>query len=140
MIAGTQELEAPEFDPSSPSPDHEGFWSPLRKSLTHNLLGYIPTFASLTNRIVLSPPSDRSDKPVVTYIDRQGTGRRLTDESHKSMVEALRTLEEEGVCEVQIVRMENVGLREQVRLVARSAVSIHWSTVLLLEFRELPQS
>ncbi|KAF9442887.1 hypothetical protein P691DRAFT_680626, partial [Macrolepiota fuliginosa MF-IS2] len=124
MIAGTQEVEVAEYDPSSPSPDHEGFWSPLRKSLTLNLLGYLPTFASLNNRTVLSPPSDQSDKPVVTYIDRQGTGRRLTEESHASMVEALEALDKEGLCEVQIVKMEHVGLREQVRLVARSAIIV----------------
>lgn len=123
MTAGTQELNAPEFSIVSTSPSHEGFWSPLRKTLTRNFLGYLPTFASLTDRTVLTPPSDKSDKPVVTYVDRQGTGRRLTEESHESLVDALRELEAEGVCEVQIVRMENVSLRDQVRLVARSAVS-----------------
>lgn len=48
----------------------------------------------------------------------------MIEESHQSLVDALLELEKEGVCEVQIVRMENVGLREQVRLVARSAVSL----------------
>jgi hypothetical protein len=123
MIAGTQELQAAEFNANLSSPSHEGFWSPLRKSLTRNLLGYLPEFASLTDHAVLSPPQDKSEKPVVTYIDRQGTGRRLTDESHESMVDALLELEKEGVCEVQTVRMENVSLREQVRLVTRSTVS-----------------
>jgi len=124
MIAGTQELLAAEvsFEPSSSS-SHEGFWSPIRKSLTLNLLGYLPTFASLIDRRVLSPPSDKSELPVVTYIDRQKTGRRLTEESHKSLVDALLKLKEEQVCEVQIVRMEDVSVREQIRLAARSAVS-----------------
>ncbi len=125
MIAGTQEVEAPEFNPKFTSADHEGFWSPLRKTLTINLLGYLPTFASPTDRRVISPPSDKSDKPVVTYIDRQGTGRRLIEESHNGLVEALKELEKEGLCEVQIARMEKFGLREQIRIVARSAVSVH---------------
>ncbi|KXN82749.1 hypothetical protein AN958_02188 [Leucoagaricus sp. SymC.cos] len=124
MIAGTQELKVAEFDPASSSPSHEGFWSPLRKSLTHNLLGYLPMFASLTDRAVISPASVRSKKPVVTYINRQGTNRRLTDESHQSLVDALRELEKEGVCEVQIVRFENVPLKEQVRLAARSSIMV----------------
>ncbi|KAF5349079.1 hypothetical protein D9756_009425 [Leucocoprinus leucothites] len=123
MIAGTQELQAPEFSPESSSPSNEGFWSPIRKTLTHNTLGYLPTFASLTDRRIISPPSDKSELPLVTYIDRQGTGRRLTEESHKSLVDALSELEAEGVCEIKIVRMENVPLREQIRLAARSAVS-----------------
>ncbi len=123
MIVGTQEVEAPEFNPNFTSAAHEGFWSPLRKTLTTNLLGYLPTFASLTDRRVTSPPSEKSDKPVVTYVDRQGTSRRLIEESHNGLVEALKELEREGLCEVQIARMEKLGLREQIRLAARSAVS-----------------
>jgi len=123
MIAGTQELLAAEVNFESSSSSHEGFWSPIRKSLTLNLLGYLPTFASLTDRRVLSPPSDKSELPVVTYIDRQKTGRRLTEESHKGLVDALLKLKEEQVCEVQIVRMEDVSVREQIRLAARSTVS-----------------
>jgi protein O-GlcNAc transferase len=127
MIAGTQELQVAIFDPSfdsvSPSPEHEGFWSPIRKLMTMNLLGYIPTFESMTNRTVTSPATVKSDKPVVTYVDRQKTGRRLNEESHQGLVEALRSLEEEGICELQIVKMEDVGLKEQIRLIARSAVS-----------------
>ena len=121
MIAGTQEIQTAEF--SFEPPSHEGFWSPICKSLTLNLLGYLPTFASLTDRRVLSPPSDKSRLPVVTYIDRQKNGRRLTEESHKSLVDALLELKAEGVCELQIVRMQDVSIREQVRLAARSAVS-----------------
>jgi len=126
MISGTQELPAAEFSSessSSSSSSHEGFWSPIRKSLTLNLLGYLPTFASLTDRKVVSPPLDRSELPIVTYVDRQKTGRRLTEESHQSLVDALLELKAEGVCEVEIVRMEDVSVREQVRLAARSTVS-----------------
>ncbi|KXN82750.1 hypothetical protein AN958_02189 [Leucoagaricus sp. SymC.cos] len=131
MIAGTQELKAPEFSSESSYPSHEGFWSPLRKSLTHNLLGYLPRFASLTDRRILSPPSAKSDAPVVTYIVRQGTGRRLTEESHQSLVDALKELEKEGVCEVQIARMEDIPLREQFRLAARSTHYIVWNDTLI---------
>lgn len=130
MIAGTQELPAAEFSSESSSSSHEGFWSPIRKSLTLNLLGYLPTFASLTDRRVLSPPSDKSELPVVTYIDRQKTGRRLTEESHKSLVDVLLELKEEQVCEVQIVRMEEVSVREQIRLAARSTVSFVSASLL----------
>jgi protein O-GlcNAc transferase len=131
MIAGTQELQVPEFSLTSPS-SHRGFWSPIRESLTRNLLGYIPEFASLTDRTVLSPPLDKSTKPVVTYVSRQSSGRRLTEDSDKSLVDALRELEAEGLCEVQIVRMENLSLKEQVRVVARSAVS--FSNLLTYRF------
>ncbi|KAF7761931.1 hypothetical protein Agabi119p4_9923 [Agaricus bisporus var. burnettii] len=125
MIAGTQELQVATFDPTSTStPEHEGFWSPIRKLMTLNLLGYIPTFESPTNRTVISPSHVKSSKPVVIYLNRQKTGRRLDEESHESLVEALKGLEEDGICEVQIVRMEEVGLREQIRLVSRSTIMV----------------
>ena len=69
-------------------------------------------------------PKDPSKKPIVTYISRQTTGRRLTDESHEGLVRALRELEEEGICEVRIPVMERLSLGEQVAEVASSTVSI----------------
>lgn len=44
------------------------------------------------------------------------------DRDHAELVEALRGLEAEGVCEVQVVMMERMRLREQVEAVARSTV------------------
>lgn len=63
-------------------------------------------------------------KPLVVYVSRQGAGRRLEDEANKGLEGALRGLEEEGVCEVLVMRMEEWRLREQLESVARSTVSV----------------
>ncbi|EDR06833.1 uncharacterized protein LACBIDRAFT_299737 [Laccaria bicolor S238N-H82] len=74
MFAGTMTVSAP-----------EDYWAPIRKSLTENLLGYIPDLnanGAVTGSV--SIPGVVTTKPVVTYISRQGAGRtrRLTDKDH----------------------------------------------------------
>jgi hypothetical protein len=53
-------------------PNH--FWEPLRQRLVLNTTVYLPVLN--TARAVLSNP--KSPFPIVTYISRQGGGRRLT--------------------------------------------------------------
>jgi hypothetical protein len=67
--------------------------------------------------------SKKELKPIVTYISRQSTGRRLTPEDHEGLVKALRELEEEGICEIRIPVMEHLNLGEQIAEVASSTVS-----------------
>jgi len=103
----------------------EDYWAPIRKALAENLLGYIPEFDP--NGAVTGPTSIHglvTTKPVVTYISRQGGGRRLTDKDHEGLVEALRGLEKEGLCEVHIPVMERMSLQDQIALPAKSTVSL----------------
>ena len=114
MIAGTMSVSAP-----------EDYWAPIRNALAENLLGYIPELDA--NGAVTGPtsvPGLVTTKPVVTYISRQGAGRRLTDKDHEGLVEALRGLEQEGLCEVHIPMMERMSLQEQIALPAKSTVSM----------------
>lgn len=99
MIAGTWNVTVP-----------PGFWEPLRRSAVENALGYLP--------------DARGGKPVVTYISRQSTGRRLRKEDHAGLVRSLRELDAEGVCEVHVVRMEGMSLKAQIELVARTSVLV----------------
>lgn len=98
MISSTMELAAP-----------SRFWDPIRETIVGNLVD--PD---------LPPPT----KPVVTYITRQTPNRRrkLSESSHESLLSALRELQKEGVCEVQVVE-ETEGVK-LVELVARSTVII----------------
>jgi hypothetical protein len=103
----------------------EDYWAPIRKALAENLLGYIPELD--VNGAVTGPttvPGLVTTKPVVTYISRQGAGRRLTDKDHEGLVEALRGLEKEGLCEVHIPLMERMSLQDQIALPAKSTVSL----------------
>ncbi|EDR06835.1 uncharacterized protein LACBIDRAFT_299738 [Laccaria bicolor S238N-H82] len=114
MIAGTMNVTAP-----------EDYWAPIRKALAENLLGYIPELDA--NGAVTGPtsiPGVVTTKPVVTYISRQGAGRRLTDKDHQALVEALRGLEKEGLCEVQIPMMERMSLADQIALPMKSTIIV----------------
>lgn len=98
MISGTMEAEV---DPQ--------FWAPIRNSVVSNFAG--------------SVEESKPALPVVTYISRQGGGRRLTKESDLSLVSALQELQVEGICQVYVAQMEKMTLHAQIELVSRSTVS-----------------
>ncbi|KAF8641810.1 hypothetical protein AX16_009791 [Volvariella volvacea WC 439] len=136
MIAGT----------ISVTPTTAHFWEPLRQSTIRNFLGYIWDVDHETGAVsVISDPSDTnfaqghgnansnakpkakaivSEKPIVTYISRQGGGRRLVQSDHIGLVAALQRLEDEGVCKIHVAQMEKMSLREQIDLVASSSVIV----------------
>lgn len=99
-------------------PNH--FWEPLRQRLVRNTIAYLPVLN--TAGAVLSHP--KSPLPIVTYISRQGAGRRLTRESHDELVESLKEMADEGICELHVVLMETMTFSQQVEAVARSSVSL----------------
>lgn len=114
----------------NPVPD---FFEPIRRTVITNLLGCLPilnTQGAVTS--IATPHVDDdtqihdsvlSDLPIVTYVSRQGgTWRRLTAKDHEGLVQALNDLEKEGVCKVNVVRLETMDLKEQVALAARSTV------------------
>ncbi|EAU82063.2 hypothetical protein CC1G_09665 [Coprinopsis cinerea okayama7 len=118
MISSTMDVEAP-----------ENFFEPVRKRIVMNLLGDLPVIDN--DGLVLSPTGMASDKPVVTYISRQGGGRRLEANAHGALLVVLEQLEEDGICELQVPRMEELTLSEQVKLAARS-------TRLTMDYSTLP--
>jgi protein O-GlcNAc transferase len=103
MIAGAMNVTVP-----------QDFWAPVRESLWRNILA--PGFISGTIH-------NFSTLPLVTYVSRQGAGRRLVAADHDALVVALKSLEAEGICEVQVAALERTGVREQIELVSRSTVS-----------------
>ncbi|KAG5652638.1 hypothetical protein H0H81_004250 [Sphagnurus paluster] len=105
MIAGTMNVTVPET-----------FWAPVRQSLVQNMLGYLPEAQRAHGH--------GANKPLVTYISRQGSRRRLEERDHEALVKELADLEEEGLCEFREARMERMSLIEQIELVARSTVSL----------------
>lgn len=114
----------------TPAPE---FFEPLRRTVIANLLGYLPLLNTRGAVSGLAPshaetvvPSNdiKSDVPVVTYISRQGGARRLSDADHEGLVQSLRDLESEGICRVNVVRMETMSVKEQVAVASRSTVLI----------------
>jgi protein O-GlcNAc transferase len=108
----------------SPPPD---FFEPIWRMAITSLLGYLPILNGLAiphNHDDVPRPDVQSDLPIVTYISRQGGGRRLSDVDHEGLVQALKDLEKEGVCEVNVVKMQTLSVKEQVEIAARSTVSL----------------
>jgi len=94
------------------------FWEPLRQRLVLNTIAYLPVLN--TAGAVVSEP--KSPLPIVTYVSRQSTGRRLNQESHDGLVKALEELAREGLCELHVRRMELLPFSQQVEAVARSTI------------------
>lgn len=110
-----------------PAPD---FFEPIRRTVLTSLLGYLPitnmwgAVATPKNNDDVENHDMQSDLPIVTYISRQGGGRRLSYADHEGLVRALSALEDEGVCRVNVVRMETMSVKEQVAVAARSTVLV----------------
>lgn len=63
-------------------------------------------------------------KPLVTYISRQSSRRRLTSESHEDLVQALERHSKAKGWELKIVEAEKLTKQEQLDLAARTTVSL----------------
>jgi hypothetical protein len=109
-----------------------GFFEPVRRTAIMNLLGYLPILNAQGAVIGVTTSSGgnekqshgvQSDLPIVTYISRQGGARRLSDTGHEGLVQVLKELEGDGVCTVNVVRMETMDVKEQVAILARTTVS-----------------
>lgn len=77
--------------------------------------------ANYKGNVSLQPPR----KPVVTYLSRQqATFRRLTQESHDSLIHELRRLEKEGLIEFNLEDFGDGDSKEdQVAKMSRTTVS-----------------
>ncbi|KAL0959222.1 hypothetical protein HGRIS_014500 [Hohenbuehelia grisea] len=82
------------------------WWAPLRTSLMQRL------------GIEEAPPA----RIVITYIDRQNTTRRLVDEDHASLIDALSQFARENDVEVNMVQMEFLSKREQFAISTRTNI------------------
>lgn len=98
------------------------FWEPLRRRVVKHMVGYLPILDE-TGAVSSYPDSPL---PLVTYISRQGGIRKLAADAHNGLIEALRGLEREGLCEVKVATMENLPFPRQIELVARSTVRSFW--------------
>ncbi|KAF7378140.1 EGF domain-specific O-linked N-acetylglucosamine transferase [Mycena sanguinolenta] len=54
----------------------------------------------------------------------EGFDRRLSAEDHDGLIEALRELHAEGICDVRVVTLERMTLREQIHVAARTSILI----------------
>jgi hypothetical protein len=72
--------------------------------------------------------------PVITYISRQGWGRRmLKEEDHEKLVEELHRLRDTYGYEVNIVSMDKLSRMEQFQLAGRTTVCLSPSLTAVLD-------
>lgn len=87
------------------------WWAPIRNNVV--------SFAGLD----LTAPTN--DTPVITYISRQGWGRRmLIPADHEKLVQELYKLRDRYGYEVNVVSPENLSRVEQLRIAARTTVRL----------------
>ncbi len=68
-------------------------------------------------------PQSVTDRPVVTYISRQSSRRRLTPESHAELVAALEKHSKANNWDLIIVEAEKLSKEEQLIMAAKTTVS-----------------
>jgi hypothetical protein len=74
--------------------------------------------------------------PVVTYVNRQGAGRRLDDEDAERVVERMWQLHADKVIEFHDAMMEEIPKDEQFCLAAKTDVSLGFGAGARSEFGE----
>ncbi|KAF8150528.1 hypothetical protein K438DRAFT_1865559, partial [Mycena galopus ATCC 62051] len=108
MIAGAMNVTAP-----------RNFWAAVQGTLWRGMLywKYVPG-------MIMSPKDVDEYYPTCTYISRQeGFDRRLSEADHDGLIAALRELHEEYVCDVRVVVLERMALKELIHVAARTRVS-----------------
>ena len=95
-------------------------------------------WADMRNRLLSGHTSvygsSVSSKPVVTYLSRQKTGRRLSDESHDALVEELEVMDKTGLMEYRFEEFEHLSIPEQWARIALTTVGqTHYTNTKLAE-------
>ncbi|KAF8608097.1 hypothetical protein BDV93DRAFT_531287 [Ceratobasidium sp. AG-I] len=97
-------------------PGSANWWAPVRR----NILNFIGAPEEEINGAM---KDGSALKPVITYVSRQGWGRRmLKEKDHLGLVKALRELEAKYGYEVNIVKLDKMTRDEQIRLVGRTTI------------------
>ncbi|OCH84340.1 hypothetical protein OBBRIDRAFT_891849 [Obba rivulosa] len=117
-------------------PGSVNWWSPIRNNVV--------SFAGLDDNDGAVAVQGVASRPVITYISRQGWGRRmLIPEDHERLVEELYNLRDTYGYEVNIVEMDKLSRIEQFQLAGRTTImmGVHGNGLTsLLWMRPTPRS
>lgn len=103
------------------------WWTPVRKNVLKfaaaKRKGGMMVRKALDFMYSRRDEAQTKDKPVVTYVSRQGWGRRmLKQEDHEVLVNELKRLEQEEGYELNIVHMEEMTREEQLALAGKTDI------------------
>ncbi|KAG8871795.1 hypothetical protein FRB97_008280 [Tulasnella sp. 331] len=92
------------------------WWEPVRKNVVGEAL-------MLMTKQMRDEEEEKERGVVITYVSRQGWGRRmLKEEDHERLVAGLRGLGQKYGWEVNVVKMEDLKRQEQIALAARTTI------------------
>ena len=95
-----------------PSAAYKPFGDVLRLPVASDWL------VTLRDRVLGGKSVVKSKRPVLFYLERQDSGRRLLEEDHDKLVEAFQRLADEGLVDFEVIRFT----KEQVGTIARADV------------------
>ncbi|KAJ9119169.1 hypothetical protein QFC22_003661 [Naganishia vaughanmartiniae] len=108
---------------TSPKPMERAFKLPVPSNWVSDLKKRM--LADYKGPVSLKDPSHAKSKPVITYLSRQeAVFRTLSDEAHEALSVGLKTLEQEGLAEVNVETFTDADPKdEQVAKISRTTVS-----------------
>lgn len=95
---------------------HDHWLGPLRRRLLAGYEGNITTGTTAAG-------APKTKLPVITYITRQQTTRKLTDKGHEDLMRELDAIRKEGLAEVNVEQFEERGIQDQIAIMGRTSVS-----------------
>ena len=102
------------------------WWAPVRRAVVEYAVGerdvVWPGEAELG--AIANGETAKRERPVITYVNRQSTGRRLLDQDHDALVAALEELGRKYDYEVVVASMEFMNKFDQIYLSSRTTVRI----------------
>jgi hypothetical protein len=120
------------------------YWSPIRQAVVEYSAGTKEVEWPGERKLHMLMNMDEQDeegqedseKPLIAYISRQKTGRKLKTAHHEALVQAVQSLADENGYEFKIPLMEEMSKFDQIYLASRSTVRIPiWSTQCLFAWR-----
>ena len=94
---------------------HNLWLNPLRQRLLGDYKGKVPVGTTKTG-------APKTKLPVITYITRQQTTRRLDDEGHDGLMRELDMIRKEGLAEVNVEMFEERSVQDQIAIMGRTSV------------------
>lgn len=89
---------------------------------------FAPARQRLLDHLGVRLPSTRK-APKLVYIDRQNTGRKLSDEIHSGVLRMLDQMSADGLVDAHYVVLEDLSPQEQVRAIAGAKVGPAWPRI-----------
>ena len=100
------------------------YWAPVRRAVVESAAGtrkiVWPGEAELD--AMAKGKTTKRERPVITYVNRQSTGRRLLEQDHDALVAALEDLGRKHDYEVVVASMEFMNKFDQIYLSSRTTV------------------